>query len=146
LLAVSENARRLAHGLPLDPFRSGSDEISALAQQIEDAAYLLRKREREVKDNEQRYRDLFDRAPIAFEETDRDGVIRRFNQAVCNLLKCSPDQILGRKAWDFVAPDQQENFRQAMTERISPASNRARSSAITCWTTDRASLSRFAKI
>jgi PAS domain S-box-containing protein len=118
IAAVSENARRLAHGLPLDPFRSGSDEISALAQQIEDAAYLLRKREREVKDNEQRYRDLFDRAPIAFEETDRDGLIRRFNQAVCSLLKCPPDQILGRKAWDFVAPDQQENFRQAMTDRI----------------------------
>ena len=118
IAAVSENARRLAHGLPLEPFRRGSDEISSLAQQIEDAAYLLRKREREVKDNEQRYRDLFDRAPIAFEETDRDGMIRRFNQAVCNLLKCPPDQILGRKAWEFVAPDQQENFRQAMTERI----------------------------
>jgi PAS domain S-box-containing protein len=118
IAAVSENARRLAHGLPLEPFRRGSDEISSLAQQIEDAAYLLRKREREVKDNEQRYRDLFDRAPIAFEETDRDGMIRRFNQAVCNLLKCPPDQILGRKAWEFVAPDQQENFRQAMTDRI----------------------------
>ena len=118
IAAVAENARRLAHGLPLEPFRRGSDEISALAQQIEDAAYLLRKREREVKDNEQRYRDLFDRAPIAFEETDRDGMIRRFNQAVCNLLKCPADQILGRKAWEFVAPDQQENFRQAMTDRI----------------------------
>jgi PAS domain S-box-containing protein len=118
ITAVSENARRLAHGLPLEPFSHGSDEISALAQQMEDAAYLLRKREKEVKDNEQRYRDLFDRAPIAFEETDRNGIIRRFNQAVCNLLKSQPDQILGRKAWEFVAPDQQESFRQAMTERI----------------------------
>jgi PAS domain S-box-containing protein len=118
IAAVSENARRLAHGLPLEPFRGGTDEISDLAQQIEDGAYLLRKREREVKDNEQRYRDLFDRAPIAFEETDREGIIRRFNQAVCNLLKCTSDQILSRKAWEFVAPDQQENFRQAMTERL----------------------------
>jgi PAS domain S-box-containing protein len=118
ILAVAESARRLAHGLPLDPFRGGSDEITALAQQVEEAAYVLRKREREVKDNEQRYRDLFDRAPIAFEETDREGTISRFNQAVCSLLKCPPDQILGRKAWEFVAPDQQENFRQAMTERM----------------------------
>ena len=123
--AVEENARRLAHGLPLEPFARGSDEISALARQIEDAAYLLRKREREVKDNEKRYRDLFDRAPIAFEETDRDGVIRRFNQAVCNLLKSPPDQVLGRKAWDFVAPDQQESFRQAMTERIATGNETA---------------------
>jgi PAS domain S-box-containing protein len=121
--AVEENARRLAHGLPLDVFQGGSDdEISALARQIEDAAYLLRKREREVKESEQRYRDLFDRAPIAFEETDREGVVRRFNQAVCNLLRCSPDQVLGRKAWDFVAPHQREGFRQAMMERIRAAS------------------------
>jgi len=118
IVEVEENARRLSHGVPLEPFSRGSDEVSDLARQIEDAAYLLRQREREVKDNEQRYRDLFDHAPIAFEETDREGVIRRFNQAVCNLLKSAPDQVLGRKAWDFVAPDRQENFRQAMAERI----------------------------
>jgi PAS domain S-box-containing protein len=120
--AVEENARRLAHGLQLEVFARGSDEVSALARQIEDAAYLLRKREREVKENERRYRDLFDRAPIPFEETDRDGVVRRFNQAVCNLLRCPPDQVLGRKAWDFVAPDQQDNFRQTMLERIATGS------------------------
>ena len=40
--AVGENARRLAHALPLDPFPKGSDEIAELAVQLEDAAYLLR--------------------------------------------------------------------------------------------------------
>ena len=116
--AVEENARRLAHGLPLEPFPPGTDEITALARQLDDAAYLLREREREVLESEARYRDLFDRAPIAFEETDGEGVVRRFNQAVCGLLKCSPDQLLGRHAWDFVAPDQQEAFRAAMLERM----------------------------
>jgi PAS domain S-box-containing protein len=117
--AVEENARRLAHGLPLEPFEPGSDEITALARQLEDAAYLLGEREREVLESESRYRDLFDRAPIAFEETDRQGVVRRFNQAVCTLMKCAPDQLLGRHAWDFVAPDQQEAFRLAMLDRLS---------------------------
>ena len=116
--AVEENARRLAHGLPLDPFPPGTDEIAALARQLDNAAYLLREREREVLESEARYRDLFDRAPIAFEETDREGLVRRFNQAVCSLLKCSPDQLPGRHAWDFVAPDQQEAFRAAMLERM----------------------------
>ncbi len=117
--AVGENARRLAHGLPLEPFPPGSDEIAALARQLDDAAYLLRERQREVLESEARYRDLFDRAPIAFEESNREGVVRRFNQAVCTLLKCSPDRLLGRHAWDFVAPDQQEAFRAAILERIS---------------------------
>ncbi|HEY2013284.1 MAG TPA: hypothetical protein VGH38_07260, partial [Bryobacteraceae bacterium] len=63
LLAVEENARRLAHDLPLQPFDSGDDEIAGLARQIEDAAYLLRERERELRDSEARYRELFDQAP-----------------------------------------------------------------------------------
>ncbi|MGA3016808.1 MAG: ATP-binding protein [Bryobacteraceae bacterium] len=116
--AVEENARLLALGLPLDPFPSGTDEIAALARQLDNAAYLLREREREVLESEARYRDLFDRAPIAFEEADCEGVVRRFNQAVCGLLKCPPDRLLGRHAWDFVAPDQQEAFRAAMLERM----------------------------
>ncbi len=115
---VEENARRLAHGLPLEPFRQGTDEIASLARQMQDAAVLLRERERELRESERRYRDLFESAPIPYEETDCEGVVRRFNQAVCALLKCTPDQILGRRAWDFVAPDQQESVRAEMMERM----------------------------
>ena len=118
LRAAEENARRLAHGLPLLPFTSGDDEITGLARQIEDAAYLLGGRERDLRDSEGRYRELFDQAPIPYEETDREGVIQRFNQAVCALLKCPPDRILGRHAWDFVASDQQDSLRAAMMDRI----------------------------
>lgn len=118
LRAVEENAHRLAHGLPLKPVPPGDDEISELARQLEDAAYLLREREAKLRESEGRYRDLFDQAPVPYEETDREGVIKRFNQAVACLLRCSPDRILGRHAWDFVAPDQQDSFREAMMERI----------------------------
>jgi PAS domain S-box-containing protein len=111
---LEENARRL----PLEQFPPGSDEIAALARQLEDAAYLLRDRETGIRENERRYRDLFNHAPIAYEETDKDGIVTRFNQAVCTLLNCSPDQILGCYAWHFVAPDQQEVFRASMLERM----------------------------
>jgi PAS domain S-box-containing protein len=115
---VEENARRLAHGLPLEPFPPSTDEIDSLARQIEDASVLLRAREQELRDSERRYRDLFDQAPIPYEETDREGVVRRFNLAVCALLKCTPTQILGRRAWHFVSPDQQEAIQSAMMERM----------------------------
>ncbi len=118
LRIVQENARRLAHGLPLEPFCTGSDEIASLARQLESAGILMRGRERELRESESRYRDLFDRAPIPYEETDSDGVVRRFNEEVCRLLKTSPDRVFGRKAWDFVVPDQQENFRLEMLARM----------------------------
>jgi PAS domain S-box-containing protein len=116
--ALEENARRLAHGLPLEGLPRGSDEIADLARRLEEASHLLRSREKETRDSESRYREFFDQAPIPYEETDREGVVRRFNQAVSNLLKTAPDQLLGYRAWDFVAPDQQESFRAAMLERI----------------------------
>lgn len=115
---LEENARRLAHGLALEGLPKGTDEIADLARRLEEASSLLRSREKKIGDSESRYRNFFDQAPIPYEETDRTGVVRRFNQAVSNLLKTAPDQLLGYRAWDFVAPDQQESFRAAMLERI----------------------------
>jgi PAS domain S-box-containing protein len=118
LQLVEENARRLAHGLPLEEMPQGTDEIAALGNQLEDAAYLLRARERDLRVSERRYRDLFDRAPIPYEETNTDGVVTRFNQAVCTLLRCTPEQMTGRLAWDFLSPERQEAARAATMRHI----------------------------
>ncbi len=116
--AVERNAQRLAHGVPIEPMAHADDEIGSLARQLENAAFLMRERERELRESERRYRELFDRAPVAYEETDTDGAVTRFNEEVCTLLRCTPDRVLGRLAWDFVAPGQQHSFRTAMLDRI----------------------------
>lgn len=118
LRAVQENARRLAHGLPLEPLPKGGDEISTLGNQLENAAYLLRERERELQLSERRYRDLFDRAPIPYEETNLEGAVTRFNQAVCTLLRCTPHSMVGRMAWDFMSPERQEQARHDILRHI----------------------------
>jgi PAS domain S-box-containing protein len=119
LRAVEENARRLAHGLPLEPLLPGSDEIASLGQQLQEAAYLLGERERRLQASERRYRELFDRAPIPYEETDLEGRVTRFNEAVCGLLKCRPEEMMGRMAWDFMSPARQEEARAAIRRHIS---------------------------
>jgi PAS domain S-box-containing protein len=122
---VRENARRLAHGLPLEPLSIGSDEVASVDRQLQDAAVLLEVRERAILGSERRHRDLFDRAPVPYEETDTYGVIHRVNQAACNLLKCPSDRVLGRSAWDFLPPAGQESFRAAMLSRIATGSEAA---------------------
>lgn len=102
----------------LNPFPKGTDEIADLSAQIGESATLLRNREREQRASERRYRELFDQAPTPYEETDTEGVVRRFNQAVCALLKRPPDQILGSRAWDFTDPEKLPEIRRAMLERI----------------------------
>jgi PAS domain S-box-containing protein len=115
---VEKNARRLAHGLALEPFPRGTDEIASLARQLEDAAVLLGGRERELRQSERRYRDLFENAPVPYEETDRIGIVTRFNQAVCNLFQCSATQVLGRFAWEFVDPAQRDAVGAILIERV----------------------------
>jgi PAS domain S-box-containing protein len=118
---LEQNARSLADGTALETLPEGDDEIAAVDRAIRDAALLLRNRERELRESELRYRNLFDQAPLPFEETDSEGVIRRVNQAACALLKATPEQILGLPAWHFLAPGLHESFRQAMLARIRSA-------------------------
>jgi PAS domain S-box-containing protein len=60
---------------------------------------------------EERFRHLFDEAPIAYHELDSQGIICRVNRAECELLGYEPSEILGKAAWDFVAPAQREASR-----------------------------------
>jgi PAS domain S-box-containing protein len=118
LRAVGENARRLAMGLPLDRSPEGADEIADLARQQHEAASLLLERELGLRESERRYRELFERAPIAYDEIDREGAICKFNEAVCATLKCAPADLLGRKAWDFLYPEVQAAYRESLLGRI----------------------------
>jgi len=115
---VEENARRLASGQPLRPLPTGTDEIASLGRQLEHTAALLRVHERSLREGERRYRELFDQAPVPYVETDTDGVICRYNQALCNLLRVEPGRILGARAWDFVDPDQQDSLRANFLDRL----------------------------
>src|ERR1035441_9648973 len=37
-------------------------------------------------ESEQRFRDLFEQGPVAYHELDQEGIVRRVNQAECELL------------------------------------------------------------
>lgn len=125
LRMVEENARRLAHGIPLNPPPAGSDEISELGLELEEAAHLLSQRERELRERERRYRDLFDHAPIPYQETDANGIVRRVNEATCSLLKSPASRLIGRAAWDLIPAGDQELSRSSMLQRIAAGSDTA---------------------
>ena len=65
------------------------------------------------------FRDLFDSAPVAYHELDRDGVIRRVNHTECTLLGYEADEMLGRPVWEFVAEADRAASREAIGRRLS---------------------------
>ena len=115
---LGANAHRLATGQALEPMPPGSDEISTVARELEEAAVLLRAREARLTSSEKRYRDLFDQAPVPYHEAGRDGIIHRVNQDACRLIGQDVGQIVGRPFWSFIALEHREETREALLEAI----------------------------
>ncbi len=67
-----------------------------------------------MRESEERFRELFEDAPIAYHEIDQDGILRRVNRAECQLLGCQAHELLGRPVWEFVAPEFREISREAV--------------------------------
>ena len=69
-------------------------------------------------ESEERFRALFEAAPVAYHEIDTAGVVRRVNRAECDLLDYGPDDLLGKAVWELVAPELQEAARAAVLQKL----------------------------
>ena len=61
---------------------------------------------------------LFDDAPVACHEIDRDGIVLRVNQTECLLLGFAPGQMLGRCIWEFMAPEERDKSREVVRRMV----------------------------
>jgi PAS domain S-box-containing protein len=92
-----------------DALRVGGTAIDITPQQR--AAEL-------VAENEERFRLLFEEAPVAIHEIDSRGIIRRVNRAGCELLGFPAEEILDRHASDFVVPELREVSIAAIRDKL----------------------------
>ncbi len=72
-----------------------------------------------LRDSEERFRGLFEDAPVAYHEIDREGIIQRVNQAECELLGYERQEMLGRPIWDFVSPEARAQSKEAVRRKVS---------------------------
>ncbi len=79
---------------------------------------LRRRAEKAMRESQQRFRQLFDEAPVAYHEIDAHGIVQRINRAECELLGFEPEELIGKPAWDVVAPAQREMSRRRVAEKL----------------------------
>jgi PAS domain S-box-containing protein len=77
-----------------------------------------RKAAEALRDTEARFRGLFEDAPIAYHEIDIHGTVQRVNRAECELLGFRPEELIGKAAWESVAPDQREFSRSRVAAKL----------------------------
>ena len=75
--------------------------------------------EQALEESEQRFRALFDEAPIAYHEIDSRGIVVSVNRNECELLGYDAGAMVGHHIWDFVAVEERSASQTAVTEKLS---------------------------
>jgi PAS domain S-box-containing protein len=68
--------------------------------------------------SEERFRLLYDEAPVGYHEIDTAGRIVNINKTECEMLGYARDELIGRTVFDFVAPEFREKALAAFPEKI----------------------------
>lgn len=78
----------------------------------------LRRQASSIRESEERFRSLFEQAPIPYHEIDQQGFIRRVNRASCKLLGYEANALVGKYLWDLMVPEWREAGRQALIGKL----------------------------
>jgi PAS domain S-box-containing protein len=62
--------------------------------------------EEALRKSEERFRDLYDNAPVGYHEYDREGRITNVNRTDLEMLGYTRDEMIGRPIWKFVVEDE----------------------------------------
>jgi len=77
-----------------------------------------KKAERALRKSEERFRLLFEEAPIAFLEIDEQGSVVRANRAAEEFLGICPSHLIGQSMWAFAAPEHRKRFQDIVGRRL----------------------------
>ncbi len=89
--------------LVIDVFRDDLGQPRGLYAFATDISERV-KAEEALKNSEQRYRDLYDAAPVGYHEIDRDARIININRTACELLGFGSEELLGKSVLEIIAP------------------------------------------
>lgn len=116
--ALETNARLFGQGLPVQPFVADTRETHNIGAGLLRASARLAEHERELQENEQRFRTLFKDSPVAWHEIDQEGLVRHVNLAECTLLAYRAEEITGKHVWDLVSPESREVVHRNILDRL----------------------------
>src|SRR5712691_2076592 len=95
-----------------------SDRSSRLLAPSSSELSSLERMDERLRESEEQFRGMFEEAPVACHEIDRDGIVLRVNRAGCKLLGFEQEEMLGRCIWDFAVLEEREKSREVIRKRM----------------------------
>jgi PAS domain S-box-containing protein len=106
--------------LIIDILRDDSGQPVGLYAFITDITERV-KAEQALRVSEQRYRQLYDEAPVGYHEIDRQARIVSINRTACELLGYSGEELLGRPVLELIEPAERATAGRMLEEKLAGA-------------------------
>ena len=82
----------------------------------EEASKLIEKNRIEIEKSEEKYKALYEQAPLPYHSLDEKGNFRDINSAWLNTLGYEKDEVIGKYYGDFLHPDYLQHFEKKFPE------------------------------
>ena len=96
-----------------------TEELKSINEKLQQDITERQRIEEELRRSEQRYRELWDDAPVAYHTLDTKGIITGVNKTEAKMLGYRPQEMIGKSIFDFVIPEQRSDAQRRFTRKIS---------------------------
>jgi PAS domain S-box-containing protein len=114
-MEIQRESNTLYQDVRISPLRSRSRGLLGRVIVVRDATEQ-KKAEKALRESEEKYRQLVETTPDWVWSIDYDGNHTFSNEAVKHVLGYSIDEVIGKSAFPFIHPDDQEKIRQMVIQ------------------------------
>lgn len=87
------------------------EELELRVSELEEQIARCAKVEKALQENKERFRLLYERAPLAYQSLDEQGRLIEVNQAWLDMLGYERSEVMGRSVAEFLSPDWRDHFK-----------------------------------
>jgi two-component system cell cycle sensor histidine kinase/response regulator CckA len=88
------------------------EQLQKRVKELERKLAKCVKNEKVLRDNHERFLQLYERAPLAYQSLDEQGRLIEVNQAWLDMLGYSREEVIGRSVAEFLSKEWKEHFKQ----------------------------------
>lgn len=88
------------------------EELQKRVRELEKQIARCAKTEKALKENQERFCQLFERAPLPYQSLDEQGRLLEVNLAWLDMLGYTRDEVIGRSVGEFLSKEWQAHFKK----------------------------------
>jgi PAS domain S-box-containing protein len=114
-----EEALRKSHDELERRVEERTEEVTVANELLRREIAIRKRSEEALRETQERYKDLWDGAPVAYHTLDTKGIITRVNQTEADMFGYTKEEMVGKPIFAFIAPEQRKDAEERFYRKLS---------------------------